>query len=186
MKQLSELTIKEFERYKGMLELEEPDIFGILNLFGLEATNLSLDEFELSWQEIQNMYLPKMPLKKVYKIGGKRYKANLNHLKVKAGQFIDFQGYMKDFKLDKVLSVFLIPQSKKGFRWVTPKYNEGYDMAEVQKHLYENMKMADANQLSDFFLTSSIESYKVMKMCLDKKRYKMMKKNNLLPVDTLG
>ncbi len=176
MKQLNELTIKEYYEYKEMLEMDEPDVFGIFELFELNAKDMPFEEFQKKQLEIQNMTLSKTGVYKYYKINGKKYKACLNHLKASAGQFIDFQAYMKDFKLEEVLSVFLIPMKKGMFSWTELKYNDGYDVLEVQKDILNHMNINEASELSNFFLTSSLQLLKIMKASSEKREFKMRKK----------
>lgn len=177
MKQLRDLTIKEFSLYNELLRMDEPDIFGIFEIFGLDAINMKFDVFQQKWAEIQNMSIVPAGVHRTYTIKGKRFKAELNHFKLSAGQFIDFQSYMKDFKLEEILSVFLIPQYRKWGRWRTYKYNSGYDIIELQDFLLNNMTMGIAQNLSTFFLNSSVTSLGLMKGFLEKKKYKAMKKS---------
>lgn len=171
-KHLKDLTIEEFNSYSEMLSMDEPDIFGIFELFGMDAINMPMDKFQQQWTKIQQMVLIPKGVERVYNIKGKRYKAELNHLKLSAGQFIDFQTYMREFKLEEILSVFLIPQYRKWGRWRTHKYNSGYDIIEVQEHLLKNMTIGDAQNLSNFFLESSVKLLELMKGFSEKKLYK--------------
>lgn len=177
MKELKNLTIKEYYEYEEMLKADTPDVFGIFELFGEDATKMPFDEFEKKMREIQNMHIPSDEgVHKYYKLNGKRYKASLNHLKLSAGQFIDFQSYMKDFKMEEVLSVFLIPQTKSWRGWSTPKYNDGYDVLKVQEDILNHMTIGQANNLRAFFLKLSTLSLKTMKAFSEKKEFKMRKK----------
>ena len=185
MKHLKDLTLKEFTEYNDMLNMDEPDIFGIFELFGLDGINMSFDKFNEKWNEIQNMTIIPRGVHKTYTIKGRRFKAELNHLKLSAGQFVDFQSYMRDFKLEEILSVFLIPQYRKWGRWHTHKYNDGYDVIEVQEFLLNNMTVGTAQDLSNFFLTSSVKLLGLMKGFLEKKKYKAMKKNLQLQENNL-
>lgn len=67
--------------------------------------------------------------------------------KIETCQYIDFQTYAPD--LDKYmvefLSVILVP---KGHR-----YNEGYDILDVQKAIRDEMSVSDGVSLAGFFLT---------------------------------
>lgn len=176
LRHLKDLTIKEFTQYQEMLQFEEPDMMSIFELFGLDMNAMSYDKFQKTWMNIVSMTLPINGVEKHYKINGVRYKACLNHLKLSAGQFIDFQSYMRDFKLEEVLSVFLIPQYRKWGRWHTYKYNSGYDVLDVQENLYNHMKIGDAQELSNFFLKSSVKLLELMKGFLEKKMYKEKRK----------
>lgn len=67
--------------------------------------------------------------------------------KIEAGQYIDFQTYAPDLDkyLAEFLSVILVP---KGHR-----YNEGYDILEVQQAIRDEMSVTDGISLAGFFLT---------------------------------
>lgn len=178
-KHLSELTIREFERYQELLKEEVQDVFSILELFGFDTNKLDISEMKQAEIEIAGMQLQNNGVKKIYKIDGRRFKAHLNLTTLKASQFIDFQTYMKNFKLQEVLSTFLIPQKKNWYgKWVTMKYNDGYDIFETQEFLYNNFTIGEAHELSAFFFTQSKDLLKVMKDYLTKKE--MMKKLKLL------
>lgn len=181
MKQLNDFTIEEFEKYTELFEGDEPDIYGIFELFGIDVSKLNYADFENKWKDILNMKLSTKGVKKVYNINGRKFKACLNPLKLKAGQYIDFQTYISgDVKLHNILSVFLLPIERKGIfgTLTTRKYNDGYDVVEVQDYLYKNMKISEANELSNFFLEWSIKLIKTMKDYSEKKLYQMKMKNN--------
>ena len=67
--------------------------------------------------------------------------------KIETCQYIDFQTYAPDLDkyLVEFLSVILVP---KGHR-----YNEGYDIIEVQQAIREEMSVSDGVSLAGFFLT---------------------------------
>ena len=194
MKKLEDFTIKEFEEYSEMLTMNPIDVFGIFELFGLNLSTMPFDIYEKRLREIQGMSLSSINegVKKVYKINGTRYRVTLNHLKLTAGQFIDFQSYMqgKEFDLASVLSVFLIPQHKKHFKWVTPKYNSGYDVLKVQDEIRNHMLITDANNLRSFFLKLSTLSLKTSEAFLEKREFRMrlkrMKELKQVTQDTHG
>lgn len=175
-KQLKDLTLKEFQSYNEMLNMKKPDIFGIVELFGFDATEMPFDEFSNVWTTIQAMTIPIKGTKKHYVINGVRYKAHLNHLTLTAGQFVDFQSYMQDFKMENILSVFLVPQYRKYGLWRTNKYNNNYDLLVVQDDIFNHMKIGDAQELASFFLNASLLSLETMKDFLVKKGYQMKKK----------
>lgn len=173
-KQLNELTLSEFERYQELLSNETRDIYSVMELFGYIPDKMSVSEFAEAERNIAGMYLKPGNVKKVYNIKGRRFKAHLNMTNIKASQFIDFQSYMQNFKLQEVLSVFLIPQKRNWFgKWVTHKYNTGYDIFEVQEYLKNNFTIGEANSLSAFFLTQSNDLLKVMNRYLAKKEILM-------------
>ena len=162
MRNINDFTIAEFEQYKELLA-EPQDVFGAMELFGIsDPQGLPLDKYNKYWSEILNQSLSTQPIKKIYTINGKRYKAELDVLKLNAAQFLDLQHYLGDFKLEEVLSIFLLPQYKKNFIWHTYKYNDGYDLLNVQKELKDHMKMSQTSELSAFFFRTSLNLLRVM------------------------
>lgn len=65
--------------------------------------------------------------------------------KITAAQYIDFQTYAKggEANIVPMLSCFLVPRGC--------KYNEGYDMVEVQRTIREHLSVTDVYSLSAFF-----------------------------------
>lgn len=175
MRKLQDFTIKEFNQFQELITDEEPDIFSIFELFGEDASNMSVGEFNSKWSEIQSSAINKRGTKRVYNINGRRFKTCLNPFDVKAGQFVDLQYIMaNDNKLQNVLSVFLLPQSRNGFGWKTHKYNDGYDVLEVREFILNNFTIGDAQALSAFFLTLSNKLLRISLRYLEKKRVKQM------------
>ena len=74
--------------------------------------------------------------------------------KIETCQYIDFQTYAPDLDnhLVEFLSVILVP---KGHR-----YNEGYDILEVQQAIRDEMSVSDGVSLAGFFLTWCKKSIK--------------------------
>ena len=67
--------------------------------------------------------------------------------KIETCQYIDFQTYAPELDkyLVEFLSVILVPKGN--------RYNEGYDILEVQKAIREEMSVSDGVSLAGFFLT---------------------------------
>lgn len=88
-------------------------------------------------------------VRKVYRLGLRRYRPTLEARKMTAGQYIDFQEYAKEGgeRWVEVLSVLLVPEGK--------TYGNGYDIAEVQEAIRQHLCILDAIALRAFFLTSS-------------------------------
>jgi hypothetical protein len=84
---------------------------------------------------------------KKYIVGGFELVPIRDYRKLETGQYIDFQTYAPDLdkNLVEFLSVILVP---KGHR-----YNEGYDILEVQQAIREEMSVTDGVSLAGFFLT---------------------------------
>ena len=84
-----------------------------------------------------------------YKIDGIEYDVMLNIQDMTIAQYIDYQTFLKegDKYIVELLSVFIIPRGH--------KYNDGYDIADVQKKIREKLSIIDAVTLSAFFLSIS-------------------------------
>lgn len=94
------------------------------------------------------------PVAKKYILGGFDLHPVTDFRKLETCQYIDFQTYAPDLDkyLVEFLSVILVP---KGHR-----YNEGYDILEVQKAIREEMSVSDGVSLAGFFLTWCRKSIK--------------------------
>lgn len=92
------------------------------------------------------------PVAKKYIVGGFELVPVRDFRRIETAQYIDFQTYAPDLDkyLVEFLSVILVP---KGHR-----YNEGYDIIEVQKALREEMPVSDGVSVAAFFLTLSRKS----------------------------
>lgn len=87
------------------------------------------------------------PVAHKYHLGGFELIPVKDFRKIETCQYIDFQTYAPDMDkhLVEFLSVILVP---KGHR-----YNEGYDILDVQKAIRDEMSVADGVSLAGFFLT---------------------------------
>lgn len=77
-----------------------------------------------------------------------------DYRKITTAQYIDFQTFAKDPERNivEILSCMLIPKGK--------KYNQDYDILEVQKALREHLCVADALSLLAFFFVQYRQSIK--------------------------
>lgn len=84
---------------------------------------------------------------KKYSIGGWDLIPVTDYRKIETCQYVDFQTFVADMenRMVELVSVLLVP---KGHR-----YNEGYDILEVQKAIRDNMSVSDGVTLVAFFLT---------------------------------
>jgi len=95
-----------------------------------------LNKFDIPSHPNMNIKLPGFDLKVMKDV-----------TKINVAQYVDFQNFVKlplREGMDKILSIFLIPE---GF-----KYNDGYDIIEVQKTIRENLSFRVAEGLLGFFL----------------------------------
>lgn len=113
----------------------------------------------------------KRPVATQYKVNDLVLEVMLDLKSMTAGQYIDYQTFIKEPEkyLVELLSVFLIPKGK--------KYNDDYDIVEVQKVIRENLSIVDALSLSAFFLVLSQSLIKVTLTSLTSKLKKMKKKS---------
>lgn len=137
-----------------------------------EVGNMGLTEYKALNQKL--IFLTEMPVQKMvadkYKIGGFELETMLAIDKMTVSQYVDYQTFVKepDKYLVELLSIFLIPKGK--------KYNEGYDIIEVQKAIRDNLSIVDAMSLSAFFLLWYQSLTKATVTYLTKKMKKMKKK----------
>lgn len=178
----NKMTIKVYREVKEIIEnyanadndyQMKVELIAVLNDMEEEdVLDLSLTTFNVLVQSLGFLYetpQKRIPLTK-YKLGGIELETMMDIHTMTAGQFIDYQTYVKDVDkyLAELLSVFLIPKGK--------KYNDGYDITEVQRVINENLSIVDAMSLSAFFLEWYKSLLKVTVSCLSKKLTKMMKK----------
>lgn len=105
-----------------------------------------------------------------YVLGGERFEVMLNIKDMNTAQFIDYQTFINDIdnNLPQLISIFLIPKGK--------KYNDGYDILEVQEKIKNNLSIVDAKALSAFFLQWYKSLLQVTVRSLTKQMKKRMKK----------
>ena len=87
-------------------------------------------------------------------MGGKTYDVITDMSKLTTAAFIDYQTYTKlSFRdaYDKILSCFIIPA---GFT-----YNDGYDVAEVQQIIRENLSWPEVQGMLGFMLKRYAKSF---------------------------
>lgn len=99
----------------------------------------------LNPENLKNISLHQVAKK--YLVGGFELVPTRDFRKLETGQYLDFQTYAPDLDryMVEFLSVILVP---KGHR-----YNEGYDILEVQQAIRDEMSVADGVSLAGFFLT---------------------------------
>ena len=164
MRNINDFSIKEFDEYVKLLEEKDIEIKSILSLFGLDPVELKPNELKPIYENILDQRLNRVETKDFYIINGKKYKLLKKVNDITAAQFIDYQLYMQKFHIEQVLSIFLIPVKGKNIfgKYKYHKYNEGYDIIELQNDIYNHMKQVDANSIVDFFLKSSQQLQNLM------------------------
>lgn len=105
-------------------------------------------------QQLSFLASPATNLKKSFSklnIGDKKYKVVKDLDDLNISQYIDFQfSWNGDYidNLPQILSVFIIPEGC--------KYNEGYDIAEVQEEIKNNLSVDTALQIAFFLRKKSV------------------------------
>ena len=97
-------------------------------------------------QFLNKFELPDNPNMK-FNLPGYQLKVMKDVSKISVAQYVDFQNFVKlplREGMEKILSIFLIPEGC--------KYNDGYDIIDVQKEIRENLSFRVAEGLLSFFI----------------------------------
>lgn len=127
-----------------MLDKDEQEVWDMeLGEVGDYIRALSfLDKFEIPRNPSMNITLP-----------GYQITVMKDITKINMAQYVDYQNFIRmplRDSMDKLLSIFLIPKGK--------KYNEDYDIIDLQKTIRENLSFRVAEGLLGFFLRKWGES----------------------------
>ena len=119
--------------------------------------NLPLEEYRqlaAKSQYLRHPYEGEILTAKNYIVGKFTLVSIEDYRKITTAQYIDFQTFAKDAERNivEILSCMLIPKGK--------KYNQDYDVLEVQKALREHLCVADALSLLAFFFVQYRQSIK--------------------------
>lgn len=150
------ITIKKWKEIKDILSDNMDDIDKNINIMAIvyditpeEVYNMPLLEFSKMAKDLEWLRTPPEAemVSDRYKINGTTYKMCLNPGEITTAQYIDFKNLYidKDNHIAEILAVFLIPEGK--------TYNDGYDISQVEKDIYEHLPITYALGMSAFFLT---------------------------------
>lgn len=119
--------------------------------------NLPLEEYRqlaAKSQYLRHPYEGEVLTAKNYIVGKFTLVPVEDYRKITTAQYIDFQTFAKDAERNivEILSCMLIPKGK--------KYNQDYDVLEVQNALREHLCVADALSLLAFFFVQYRQSIK--------------------------
>ena len=151
------ITIEKYYNIKDILDDETDD--DITKNVKLVAVITGKDEDEV-WsmdmaeageyisrlQFLNKFELPDNPNMK-FNLPGYQLKVMKDVSKISVAQYVDFQNFVKlplREGMEKILSIFLIPEGC--------KYNDGYDIIDVQKEIRENLSFRVAEGLLSFFI----------------------------------
>ena len=182
----NDLTVGKYQEIRVLLNGEVVDEYSTnIQLVSIlsdmtedEVLSLELTQYKALNQKLSFLLQepPKRMIANVYKIGGYELETMLAIDKMSVAQYVDYQTFVKDTDkfLVEMLSIFLIPKGH--------KYNEGYDIIEVQKAIRDNLSIVDAMSLSAFFLLWYQSLTKATLTSLIK-RVKKMKKQMKNPME---
>lgn len=150
-----------------------------------EVYKLKPEEVYELQQQLKFLSKPATDAKKKFKklkIAGNEYKVLSKLDELNMGQYVDFQFTWNNdhlANLPAILSIFIIPEGC--------KYNEGYDIAEVQKAIKDNLSVEAALNIAFFLQRKQVDLIKsrllyfrlvlwVMKMQMKDKKLKAQMK----------
>ena len=153
------LEICEIDRRKDIDELHK-QVCIISTLTGVaeeDIYNLSIEEYRTLAAKTQYLAKPyegEILTAKNYFCGEFNLIPVEDYRKITTAQYIDFQTFAKgpENNIVEILSTMLIPKGK--------KYNQGYDVLDVQKAIREQMSVVDALSLLAFFFVQYNQSIK--------------------------
>lgn len=164
------LPIGRYQQIIESLQKEEDDIDAHASIIALvngmtkdEVLSLPLLEYKRMAEDVSFLLepLPKTRgrIGNRYELGGMVLIPSKDLRKWTAAQFIDYQTMSKEKdRLVEMLSCILIPEGH--------SYVQGYDIADVQKVIAENMSVMDVAEMSAFFLRKLQSSINHILICL--------------------
>ena len=153
----TELSLKKYNEIKDLYldtDLSDEDrlILQINILFGVDALKLKTSELHKYVNEMKFLgeKVPKMKIKKEYKLGNNTYTLKKELKDVTVAQWIDWQNFLKDGGGDtdnyaNLLSIFFFPKGE-------TEYGENYDIEQVRSDINNHLSIAEAMSISSFFL----------------------------------
>ena len=151
----NDITIKKWEQLKDVLASDVDDIEKNVEILAVvydkdveEVYNMPLVKFGEMAKSISWLSTPPEPatVSERYKINGVTYRLVMNPQEISTAQYIDFKTLYveKEKHMAEILAIFLIPEGK--------TYNDGYDISQVEKDIYEHLPITYALGMSAFFL----------------------------------
>lgn len=145
------MEIQAISQQEGLEELDrQVQILAVLSgKYEEQILHMPIGEYKEMVAKAEFLSAPEInlhPVARKYFVGGFELHPVRDFRKLEAGQYVDFQTYAPDLDkyLVEFLSVILVP---KGHR-----YNEGYDVMDVQKAIREEMSVTDGVSIAGFFL----------------------------------
>ena len=153
----NDISINQYNNIKDLYldtELSDEDrlILQINILFGVDALKLKTSELHkyVNEMKVLGSKIPKMKIKKEYKLGNNTYTLKKDLRDVRVAQWIDFQNFLKDGGGDSdnyanLLSIFFFPKGE-------TEYGDGYDIEQVRSDINNYLSIAEAMSIASFFL----------------------------------
>lgn len=141
------VTLKQFLLLQDALKIEDENerMFLVAEaLLGSDVTKLPLQEFNKKVQELgflKESIPESIPPKKV-EVNGRKYYIDCLLGNISTAQYIDYVNHSKTNDINKMMSVFLIPEGH--------KYNDGYNMLQVFDDI-NDLPIPIVNGVSFFF-----------------------------------
>ena len=153
----NDISIKQYNDIKNLYldpDLSDEDrlILQINILFGVDALKLKTNELHKYINEMKFLgsKIPKMKIKKEYKLGSNIYILKKELKDVTVAQWLDWQNFLKDGSdtdnFPNLLSIFFFPKGE-------TEYGDGYDIEQVRSDINNHLSIAEAMSISSFFLT---------------------------------
>ena len=153
----NDISIKQYNDIKNLYldpDLSDEDrlILQINILFGVDALKLKTNELHkyINDMKFLGSKIPKMKIKKEYKLGSNIYILKKELKDVTVAQWIDWQNFLKDGSdtdnFPNLLSIFFFPKGES-------EYGENYDIEQVRQDINNHLSIAEAISISSFFLT---------------------------------
>lgn len=172
----TEITIGQFNELQQILSADIPEDYRTLNCISLltnESTefigSLPLTKFQILCNQLNfiTLTIPKVKHKTLYIINGRKYNLRCDVSQISTAQYIDYQSYIKENDIIKLLSLWLIPEGH--------SYNDGYDIQRVMMDC-NDMLFIDANAVG-FFLRLQLAAYILILKDSSKKKMKKTKRS---------
>ena len=153
----NDISIKQYNDIKNLYldpDLSDEDrlILQINILFNVDALKLKTNELHKYINEMKFLgsKIPKMKIKKEYKLGSNIYILKKELKDVTVAQWLDWQNFLKDGSdtdnFPNLLSIFFLPKGE-------TEYGDGYDIEQVRSDINNHLSIAEAMSISSFFLT---------------------------------
>lgn len=166
-----DINLKTFKELIALYKSNATNLELISLLSGKSAEDLSLEELKDWINEIKFLEEPYKPkeIKSEYNIQNKIYKPVVSLKNIKAGQFIDFQTFIKDPEknIANIAACFLLEKGK--------TYGDN-DPLEEAEFFDKYLKITDYKDIFNFFTVAWKSYTKAIQASLEKKMKKALKK----------